>query len=53
MRAIASRQTTIDLHQLKELLNRSLDQCERERGRFVDLDADYYWLLEQADHQRE
>ncbi len=37
--------TTIDLHLLKQLLQRCLDQCGREWGRYIDLDADY-WLLE-------
>ncbi len=37
---------TIAIADLRQALNSCLDACERRLGAVIDLDADYYWLIE-------
>jgi hypothetical protein len=39
---------TVSVADLREALSRLLDQVEREYGAEVDLDADFYWVVDRS-----
>jgi hypothetical protein len=40
---------TINIGLLRRALERCLDECERQLGADVDLDADHYWTVDPSD----
>ena len=40
---------TINIDLLRRALERCLDECERQLGSDVDLDADHYWTIDPSD----
>ncbi len=42
----AGSSTEVTIEDLRRVLDRCLDDCERRLGHSIELDADYYWLVE-------
>jgi hypothetical protein len=41
--------STINIGLLRRALERCLDECERQLGSDIDLEADHYWIIDPSD----